>query len=406
MRNESNRVVLSVGRGVYTGVLGRTLLHTKPDQLELPSESSKPKIEPDGVSCGLFHSIVYDSSTPGALFTFGRSTVGRLGLGASIALSEQPVYFPQAVVALSSERIVSASAGGLHSAFVSFDGKLFTSGFAGFGALAHGRSLTEDVYIPTVASFTEHAADVACGGSHTLVRTLNGTLFSCGRADHGRLGLGLEAVEAADDDVSGSVSSLTQVDLGNEHAKQIACGGFASACITASGKLLTWGGNLHGELGRYSNASAPCELPGQVHHLPGHDPPVQVAVGGFHSLCLLASGRVVAFGYGKEGALGNMETRSSVLPVEMHLPASFNGVAAHVSAGPKSSQVVSASGEVAVCGRNMERQLGLPDDSPAAERDYVVCLQPLQLPHDGKLRALPACSAGAEHMLFTATHNA
>ena len=378
---------------MYSGALGRvSTLAAQPAFVEGVSSDQPHTIV--GIAAGLFHSIIHGSVT----LSFGKSGSGRLGLGQEVSQSEEPITLPQQIQSdcFDHSTVISSSAGAVHSCFITSDGILRSTGFAGFGALGHGNdnNRTDDRHVPGIASSPGTSfAKVACGGAHTVVLTSTGSLMSCGRDDgDGRLGIGPVVPE----EESGCVPTLHEVPI-SERIVSHDCGGFFSGCITEEGNVFTFGGNRNGELGRSETPDSPCHLPGAVEGLPSDDPPLQIALGGFHSLVLCQSGSVYSFGYGREGTLATGELRSSYRPVRVQFPDSFGARAASVAAGPKASIVVSETGAAFVCGRNFERQLGLKGKK-SNQQDYVATLQQLPMPDDHL--HVDSVALGAEHMLF------
>jgi alpha-tubulin suppressor-like RCC1 family protein len=113
---------------------------------------------------------------------------------------------------------------------------------------------------------------------------------------------------------------------------------------------VSFGFNGNGELGNGTTVSSTVGVPvgplGTV---------TAVSAGGFHSLGLLNSGRVMSWGYDGYGELGNGTTGSSEVPVEVQ---DLSGVTA-ISAGEfHSLALVGRAGTVAAWGANNDGQLG------------------------------------------------
>lgn len=76
-----------------------------------------------------------------------------------------------------------------HSAAISDDGRLYTWGEGDHGRLGHGDSNSR--HIPTLVTDLTNVGSVACGSSHTLVVSRDGsTVWSFGSGENGKLGHG------------------------------------------------------------------------------------------------------------------------------------------------------------------------------------------------------------------------
>jgi len=74
---------------------------------------------------------------------------------------------------------------------------------------------------------------VACGEAHTLVLTLRGDVFACGRSREGQLGVGMPLT---------TERGLHLIeDLRPYRVEQIACGNMHSVAVTSSGHAFEWG---------------------------------------------------------------------------------------------------------------------------------------------------------------------
>lgn len=163
-----------------------------------------------------------------------------------------------------------------------------------------------------------------------------------------------------------------------------------AAPAAAANGVVAWGANHHGQLGDGSTAGsdvpvavcAPKPAPCPGSHL---EKVIAVSAGGEHSLALLESGEVVAWGTDKEGALGDHLTHpEEKQPVyvcevndtapectETHVTNRLEHVAA-ISAGNALSNVaLLENGEVVTWGSNSGGQLGIGEESPPVKYSDV-----------------------------------
>lgn len=110
-----------------------------------------------------------------------------------------------------------------------------------------------------------------------------GSILSFGQGDVGQLGLGEDVLE----------KMRPALIPGHHDIIGIAAGGMHNACLTKDGKVLTFGCNDEGALGRDTQKEGSETFPGFV-TLPGKA--VQVTAGDSHSAALLDDGRVFAWG--------------------------------------------------------------------------------------------------------------
>jgi alpha-tubulin suppressor-like RCC1 family protein len=90
-----------------------------------------------------------------------------------------------------------------------------------------------------------------------------------------------------------------------------------SLALTTTGRVLAWGDNADGQLGigTVTGHSVPVFV-----HLPKTVHIVSVAAGRYHSLALNRSGKVLAWGDGGDGQLGNGTQTNETLPVQIMVP--------------------------------------------------------------------------------------
>lgn len=142
------------------------------------------------------------------------------------------------------------------------------------------------------------------------------------------------------------VSSFFPFELGAVSARDvgaqglIAGGGTHSLAIDSAGRVVSWGTNYGGALGRQN----PSTLPNFVDGIPAYFKAKAVAAGGWHSLALLSSGQVYAWGYGPD--VGPATGAGSVAEVTTPMPVNLPGIAVAIASRYRGSLVLLSSGEV------------------------------------------------------------
>ena len=193
-----------------------------PRRLQLPPLGEGDRVTK--VCCGAFHNLALTAK--GRILAWGTNDYGQLGLGATTAHTRD--NSPAAPLGLEGVTVVDVASGGWHNAAVASDGRLFTWGRGEYGRLGLGDAKGTSAMRPTPVAGLAHVkiVSVACGGSHTAALTAEGRLFVAGRASCGRLGLGLGAVDQP---------SFVEVALpGGSHqwrVLQVSCGGRHSLAL-------------------------------------------------------------------------------------------------------------------------------------------------------------------------------
>ncbi|CBZ27895.1 conserved hypothetical protein [Leishmania mexicana MHOM/GT/2001/U1103] len=275
------------------------------------------------------------------------------------------------------------------------------------------------VYLPSHVHTAARAAQVACGLAVTYVLTVNGALYSCGRADNGQLGIGECSARYSD----AGVSKLQRVLLkDNERVTRIAAGTACAMALAGDSALYCWGHNVYGQcltmpeashvltpvrlragvykildvcfgqffgvllfddgvMGTWGVASMlgcnmsskgleqsltpdRCKCSRQIVHLQLATPTPMAAVraGPWHALAISQKGEVYTWGVGRNGRLGHGTDYSEVKPRLVEgLRSSF---VVDASCSNAHSAVLTSTGAVYVFGENTEGQLGLRGRAP------------------------------------------
>ncbi len=143
-----------------------------------------------------------------------------------------------------------------------------------------------------------------------------------------------------------------------------------SLALLASGTVMAWGDDESGQLGDGATGEeGESEVPVVVSRLSGV---TAIAAGGEHSMALLENGTVKAWGGGESGALGNRKKEDSDVPVVAGN--GLSGIVA-IAAGEEHSLALLRSGYVKAWGYNGSGQVG---DGTAANKNRPILVSGLK----------------------------
>eukprot|EP00752_Nemacystus_decipiens_P002865 g2666.t1 len=293
------------------------------------------------VECGGMHTAAVTEE--GVVFCWGRADSGQLGIGAEwvheTSSGVMGVEWPRRVRGqLEGRRTASISCGAFHTAAVTTDGECYTWGKEDYGMLGCSNEalLQGGLFRPHLVTLQDptteaHAAPneegsatappwqkvraVACGGWHTAVVGEKGGVWTCGRGEYGRLGLGdqksqwlLTPVPLEGGPVLGPKAPATAATSPGAEPPSEVLGGEAPAGPAVFPPAAKGNGTADG-LSNEASSSPPLPPPPMKQFGGGPavrttDPATMVALGGSHSLVMTSSGRVFGFGRQNDGRLG------------------------------------------------------------------------------------------------------
>jgi len=360
-----------------------------------------------------------------------------LGLGEDVPEKTRP-----AIVA-NIANVVDIKAGGMHSLYLTDEGKIYSFGCNDEGALGRDTSVEGSEYSPDVIDLPGQCVKISAGDSHSGCLLEDGRAFAWGsfRDSHGNMGLTLDGNKRSPIEIVPNVK-FVDIDSGADHL----------VLLSADGKVYTVGCAEQGQLGRVSARSSSGETRrGKTHllqpemvnlrrlradavwattyctfvrvlnagaasiyafglnnywqlGLPKTDAPlfaprptnfsnVKSIVGGqHHTLVLTNDHKCFAIGRKEYGRLGIGEIENDVetlVPIEKL----NNEKVIQLSCGESCSFAVTDDGKVYAWGFGSNNQLGTGSDEDALEPTLLTGLQV-------KDKQVIAVSSGGQHTLF------
>jgi alpha-tubulin suppressor-like RCC1 family protein len=337
--------VLAWGSGSQ-GVLG--LGNSIPsDQFE-PVENSLLPPDIIGVGAGSFHSLAWTSE--GELLSWGRNNEGQLGRALASNELNFSVAPAPATFLPNNYKVKSARGSGVATFVVTTDGLLLVAGSSKRGQLGLG----SEIHTTTASENFQHVQlpgkvlSVAAGWGHAaaLVEDGNDTkMFTWGWPAHGRLGHSFAA--SAEDEVEEALSRRCvckpkEVELlRGVKINSITCGMDTTYAITQDGRLLSFGDNSLGQLGRpetiQKEYTAPKDASVWEVRVPRESNSAKdvkfrkIAPGLGHCLAVTGGGSVLSWGWNSALQLGLGEVEESEREI-VYRPRLIFGVAKNRSA--------------------------------------------------------------------------
>ena len=321
----------------YPGLLGHG---EGVPQLNTPTRLSSPLGGERAVSVSIRDAHSLALAADGAVWSWGRGLLGTLGHGDHL---QQPL--PKKIEAFTGQRVVAVSAGGAHSLAITADGSVWSWGDGDGGKLGHGDEQNQLLPKKVEAFAGRRVVAVSAGFGYSIAITADGSVWSWGRGSEGRLGHGHQQNQLLPKKVEAFADQrVVAVSAGGGHNfahVTVFAGGHHSLAITADGALWSWGWGGEGRLGHGDQQNQ--LLPKKIEAFAGQRV-VAVSAGCDHSLTITADGAVWSWGYGDAGRLGHGDRQDQLLPKKVEALADQRFVA--VSAGSNHSLAITADGAV------------------------------------------------------------
>ena len=191
--------------------------------------SALREVSVSSIACGHSHSGCVGE---GSLYMWGCNPDARCFM-----TSGEPQDYPVKIQL--HERVKTLSLGVNHSGALCEDGSVVMGGLGTDGQLGCSCSGYLEAYKLDIFDHQNPAEMVSCGDSFTAVLDQKGFVWSFGKGDNGRLGLG---------DTSNKTKPI-KVDL-TEEVTQVSAGSRHAAAVSSKGNLFMWGFNFYLQIGQ------------------------------------------------------------------------------------------------------------------------------------------------------------
>lgn len=307
-----------------------------------------------GVDAGADHTCAIDGM--GRAHCWGDNAAGQLGNG-----NMMRQVSPARVSLLSS--VTDISGGTSHTCAID-SGTTYCWGANNFGQL--GLGTTSPRTTPGAIAGLSNATVVSAGNAHSCARLSTGAVQCWGLDINGQLGDGSSTTGHGG---CGAVNCATApvAVSGISNATDVVAGVLHSCALLSTGVVQCWGSRLNGRLGSGSSSGS-ATSPEDVM---GLSDAAAIAGGVNHTCARRTTGRVVCWGVGAGGRLGNAGVADSNVPV--NVTGLTNGTNV-LSAGGDQGCATRTNGSVWCWGEN---SLGSVGDNTMTMRTSPVALLPL-----------------------------
>lgn len=257
---------------------------------------------------------VLPAAAPDAVVSWGNNQSGMMGTGAT-AWREPPRVIPNL-------NLVEVEGGANVAIGLRADGRVLTWGHQQYGELGNG-TYTAAQYTPALVPAIDDVLQVRAGLYHKVVLKRDGTVWGWGFNSWGAL---------ADSSYNSRNAPVRARPL-TECVRALACGAYHTLALLSDGRVLAWGYNGEGALGRgtvggFSNQPQPVQGLSNVE---------AIAAAGNLNLALKTDGTVWAWGTNSGGCLGigqeSWVVANSPVPVQVQNLPVIRKIACHDYAG-------------------------------------------------------------------------
>ena len=349
--NKNNNKVYSFGKNNY-GQLGLedNVNRTIPTLLDFQFDGN-----PICIQLGWYHSLILTDTKK--IYSFGYNGNGQLGLG-----DFDSRYIPTLIDFQFDGNPTIIWQGDHYTLILTDIGKVYSFGWNNNGQLGLGDTVNRNTPMLIDFQFDGNPINIQQGNWHSLILTDTNKLYSFGDNRYGQLGLG--------DNINRYIPTLIDFQF-DGYISNIQQGGNHSMILTNTGKIYTFGYNIHGQLGLgdTDNRNIPTLLNFEFDGIPS-----DIQLGQHQSLILTNKNKLYSFGQNNYGQLGLGDNDDRYIPTLLDFE--FDGKPVDIQMGDYHSIIFTDTDKVYSFGRNIDGQLGLGDtedkNNPMIIEDFSV----------------------------------
>lgn len=286
----------------------------------------------------------------GTVWGWGNNKFGQLGNNSTITTE-----IPTKVVGLQDVKMIAA--GSNHTLALKNDGTVWAWGYNNVGQLGDNTQIVRYEPVQVLGEdgegYLKDIVYIAAGTNYSAAINKKGEVWTWGLNTNGQLGDGSTINKYTPVRVKANLNGIIQIACGNNHM----------IAVKADGTAYTWGYNQYGKLG--DNTTVQRTIPVQVLQSANTAVEDIIAVEASHnnSYLIKADGTVLSVGYGANGGLGNSATANQTLPVQVVNPEGTDSLKniATIKAGANTVYVLDKQGKVYTWGLGTNGQLGNHD---------------------------------------------
>ena len=246
------------------------------------------------IDCSVCDGHMAAVAADGSVWTWGRSTFGRLGHEVT------ETGRPEKVPGLEGHRFVQVCAGHVHTLALTEDGEVFAWGNNKTGCVGcEERGTCAPQRVEGLKG--KRVVAIAAGMESSAALTAEGEVYTWGADNYGQLGQGQGPRY---------VNKPAKIRIfKNMPITKIACGQYHMLALASNGDVYAWGQGLQGQTANEKKVDT--NIPHAIDALKGYGIK-QIAAGGSHSAVVDDKGRVFMFGSGRNGQLGRGDKVESI----------------------------------------------------------------------------------------------